>query len=275
METARKNKLLKLAVEMRKDILRMTLKAGANGAHAGGALSAVEILAVLYGAILDQATSNRDLRDRFIMSKGHCVMAQYAAMARAGLLDPLELEKFEDEDSWLCSHATQDVCHGIEFSTGSLGQGLSLGIGMAMGLLRKGNQKSRVFVLLGDGECNEGQIWEAAASAAHFGLANIVAIIDANGMQLDGETCGILDMGDLAAKWSAFGWDAATVNGHDPEALYAALIAPRTRPLACIAMTLKGKGISFMENSPAWHHGRLGRKQFEQAMAELEGQIYA
>lgn len=271
MDKDQKASLVNMALQMRKDILRMALKAGSNGAHIGGALSSVEILAVLYGAILRQTKSDWEARDRFIMSKGHCVMAQYAAMAQAGLADAVEIDNFEEADSWLCSHATQNVDRGIEFSTGSLGQGLSLGLGMAMGLRRKGNLQSRIFVLLGDGECNEGQVWEAAACAAHFGISNIAAVIDANRMQLDGVARDVLDMGDLAAKWSAFGWEAVSVDGHDPEALHDALQKRTDRPLACIAATIKGKGISFMENSAAWHHGRLGRKQFEQALSELEG----
>lgn len=270
MDDEQKDALTNMALEMRKDIIRMTLKAGANGAHTGGALSAVEILATLYGAVLKRGDANPDLRDRFIMSKGHCVMAQYAALAQSGVISIAELDKFEDPGSWLCSHATQDMAHGIEFSTGSLGQGLSLGIGVALGLRRKGNLQSRIFVLLGDGECNEGQVWEAAASAAHFGLSNLIAIIDANGMQLDGVAREVLDMGDLSAKWSAFGWETVSVDGHDTAALYDALSRTPRRPLVCIANTVKGKGISFMENVPGWHHGRLTRKQFEQAMAELE-----
>lgn len=271
MKEARAAAYQKMAQEMRKDMLRMGLKAGASGAHFGGSLSATEILAVLYSDILRLDTEHWENRDRFILSKGHCVMAQYAAMHQAGLITDEELNSFEDSDSWLFSHSTMNVTRGMEFSTGSLGQGLSLGVGTALALRRKGLSEPRTFVLMGDGECDEGQVWEAAMSAAHYKLNNLVAIIDANGMQVDGHTHEVLGQGDLTSKWSSFGWKAREVDGHDPEALRQVLTEHQDCPLAVIARTIKGKGISFMEHAVAWHHGRLGRKQFDLAMSELEG----
>lgn len=259
-----------MAREMRKDMLRMALKAGASGAHLGGSLSSTEILAVLYRDILRLDSSRWEERDRFILSKGHCVMAQYAAMHQAGLLSAEDLAKFEEPDSWLCSHATMNIEQGMEFSTGSLGQGLSLGVGTALALQQKHLSEARIFVLMGDGECDEGQVWEAAMAAAHYRLDRLRVIIDVNGMQLDGKTCEVLHQGDLVAKWAAFGWDACAVDGHDEEALRQTLKKESECPRAIIARTVKGKGISFMENAVAWHHGRLGRKQFDLALSELE-----
>ncbi|MDE5832731.1 MAG: transketolase [Desulfovibrio sp.] len=267
-EEARKCK--NIASGMRADLLRMALKAGSGGAHIGGALSATDIIAALYGAILDYDREDWNLRDRFIFSKGHCVMAQYAAMKETGRASEEELASFEDADSWLCSHATMNREKGIEFSAGSLGQGLSLGVGVALALRKKGNTTSRIIVLTGDGECQEGQIWEAAMSGAQFNLHRLVVIVDANGMQVDGRCDDIMCHRDLRAKWEAFGWKAVEIDGHNIGAVIEELRAPTDRPLAIVARTVKGKGVSFMENSVAWHHGRLGKKQFEQAMAELE-----
>ena len=262
------------ALQMRRDIVRMGLKAGPSGAHLGGALSAVEILATLYLGVLriPKRDCSFEARDRFILSKGHCVMAQYAAMRQAGILAEADLETFENGDSDLCSHATMKVPLGIEFSTGSLGQGLSMGLGTALALRHSNNDDSRVIVLLGDGECDEGQVWEAAMCAAHYNLANMIAIVDMNGMQLDGTTENILQLGNLAEKWRAFGWTTQELDGHNISALLRAFEEKPDKPLAIIAHTVKGRGISFMEHATAWHHGRLGKKQYEQALAELEGQ---
>lgn len=263
------------ALDMRKDVLRMALKAGSAGAHLGGALSMIEIMAVLYLHILRLKPSEPmwDGRDRFILSKGHCVMAQYAALKQVGILSGDDLNTFEEPDSPLISHATMCPEKGIELSTGSLGQGLSMGIGMALALRLSQYHDARVFVLLGDGECNEGSVWEAAMAAPHLGLYNIIAIVDENKMQLDGNTCDIMPLRDLKEKWISFGWNVREVDGHDVGALTEALSQTTSQPLAVIAKTIKGKGVSFMENSPQWHHGRLGQKQFDQAMAELGGAI--
>jgi len=267
------------ARQIRKYTLQMTLAAGPLGAHAGGALSMVEILSVLYLDVLRYDVKNplSEQRDRFILSKGHGAPSFYAALCLAGFLDEKELATFKANETRLHGHPAMDPSRGIEFSSGSLGQGLSLGVGTALALKIRGNDVSRVFVLLGDGECDEGSVWEAAMSAAHFGLRNLVAIVDRNGMQYDGCTGPVMDTGDLATKWRSFGWVVRDVDGHDVSALHDALASspagPGTSagaPLAIIAHTIRGKGVSFMENARVWHHSRLTQAMFDQAMAEQD-----
>ena len=260
--------------EMRKDILKMALAAKREGGHLGGSLSAVEILAALYGGAMrfDPKSPADETRDRFIFSKGHGVMAQYAAYRQIGLLTEEQILTYKQSGSVVTAHPSLNPDLGVEFSSGSLGQGLSQGVGVALALKRKGNFESRVFVLLGDGECDEGSVWEAAMAAASYRLDNLVAIVDKNGLQYDGDTEKVLDLGNLAAKWSAFGWDAVDVDGHDVSRLQEGLSRKGEKPLAVIAHTVKGKGVSFMEDVPAWHHGVVTQKIYDQAMAELEAQ---
>lgn len=264
------SELREAADRMRRDALTMSLAAGSTGAHLGGGLSMIEIMAVLYMGVMRYDVSNPlwEERDRFILSKGHGVLAYYTALNRAGFVSDLELATFKSNVTFLYGHPSMNLSKGIEFSSGSLGLGLSLGVGTALALNRKGNITSRVFVLMGDGECNEGSVWEAAASAAHFKLDNLIAIVDKNGLQYDGNTCSVLSMDCLSAKWLSFGWSVLDVDGHDVSALYEALSTRSSRPLAVIANTVKGKGVSFMENNPAWHHARLTQSQFEQAITE-------
>lgn len=260
------------SLAMRKNILRMTYRSGSVGAHIGGSLSMVEIMAVLYLAILRYDLSDRmnAKRDRFILSKGHGAMALYAALNQAGVLTDQELEDFKGDETVLGGHPSMNREKLIEFSSGSLGQGLSLGVGVCLGLEKAKNHIPNVYVLLGDGECNEGSIWEAAMAASHYGLGRLVAIIDQNGLQYDGVTAEVMDMGSMENKWKSFGWDVVTVDGHSIEALYDAFQTKHERPMAIIANTVKGKGISFMENNVLWHNNRLSDKQYEQALAELE-----
>ena len=258
--------------EMRRDILRMALAAKREGGHLGGSLSAVEILAALYGGgmVFDPGNPSDEFRDRFIFSKGHGVMAQYAALRQLGILSQDDIKTYKQAGSALTAHPSVNPALGMDFASGSLGQGLSQGVGVAVALRRKGNAESRVFVLLGDGECDEGSVWEAAMAAASWQLSNLVAIVDRNGLQYDGDTEKVVALCDLAAKWTAFGWEAVEVDGHDVFQLQAAFAVRSGRPRAVIARTTKGKGISFMENASAWHHGVLTQRQFDQAMAELE-----
>lgn len=261
--------------EMRIDLLKMGLAAKAAGAHLGGSLSLVEVMAALYGKAMrfDPANPQAENRDRLIFSKGHGVMAQYVALKQVGLLTEDELLAYKATGSIVSAHPSVHQARlGIDFASGSLGQGLSQGVGVALALLRKPNESSRVFVILGDGECDEGSVWEAAAAAAHYRLTNLIAIVDQNQLQYDGPTETVLDLSDLAAKWRAFGWEAVSVDGHDIDAVAAACDTPRDRPLAVVAQTVKGKGVSFMENVPAWHHGVVTQKIYDQAMAELEAQ---
>lgn len=261
------------ALQMRKDSLRMSLAAGAAGAHYGGGLSMIEIMDVLYLAImkLDRDNPSAETRDRFILSKGHGTLALYAALKQVGFVTDDDLDTFKTNNTFLYGHPSMNIPKGIEFSSGSLGQGLSLGVGSCLALQRKGNKTSRVFVLLGDGECNEGSVWEAAASATHYNLGQLIAIIDKNNLQYDGETNKVLSMDKLEEKWRSFGWSTLVIDGHSVEQLYGAFTMEHDKPLAIIANTVKGKGISFMENNPLWHHSKLSQKQYEDAMKELEG----
>ncbi len=260
--------------EMRKDILRMGLGAKSLGGHFGGSLSAVEILAAFYGGVMtfDPENPTDEKRDRLIFSKGHGVMAQYAALKQIGLLTEEQLLTYKKTDSVISAHPSMNPALGIEFSSGSLGQGLSQGIGVALALRRKKNKSSRVFVILGDGECDEGSIWEAAMAAANYKLGNLVAVVDKNGLQYDGDTERVLALDDLAAKWRAFGWETVSVDGHDVSALAAAFGTKSDKPLVVIANTVKGKGVSFMENAAQWHHSILTQKLYDQAMEELKVQ---
>jgi transketolase len=260
--------------ELRIDLIKMGYAAGASGAHMGGSLSLVEVMAALYFEVMQfSAQAPMDpLRDRLIFSKGHGVMAQYAALKQVGLISEEMLLSFKSPSSVLYAHPSMHPELGIEFSSGSLGQGLSLGVGVGLALRLQKNSTSRIFVILGDGECNEGSIWEAAASAAHFKLNNMIAIIDKNDLQYDGKTMDILSMEQMSQKWQSFGWETLEVDGHDVQQLIQALRHPSDKPLAIIAQTIKGRGVSFMENNPQWHNGILTQRLYTQAMAEQGGQ---
>ncbi len=223
--TRRMEKYRAAAAQMRIDVIRMTKAVGKTGAHIGGSLSLIEIMAALYMDVLrfDIKNPRWEGRDRLILSKGHGVMAQYAAMKQTGLLRDNELMSFKQEGTRLYAHPSQCMDIGIEFSSGSLGQGLSLGVGTALALRRKNNADSNVYVVLGDGECDEGSVWEAAASASHYGLDHLIVIVDRNRLQYDGLTCDVLCMDDLSQKWKAFGFEPRTVDGHSIPALCEAL----------------------------------------------------
>ena len=244
-----------LAWLIRRHGIEMTHLSG--GSHIGAVLSVADILGVLYAGILhyDPQNPNWDGRDRLIMSKGHAGAAVYAALAESGFFDPAELKTHYANGSRLSGHVSHHL-PGVDFSTGSLGHGLSAAAGMALAAKQDGKHH-RVFAVLGDGECDEGAVWEAALFANHYRLENLVAVIDHNHMQsLD--TCeNTLDLEDFGAKWRAFGWHVVTVDGHDHPALQAALADTRNpghKPTAVIANTVKGKGVSFMENDILWHY---------------------
>lgn len=259
------------AREMRSDLLNMALAAKNQGAHLGGSLSLVEIMAALYGDVMNFNAQNitSENRDRLILSKGHGVMAQYAALKQLGVFSAESLLTYKADGAAAAAHPCLNPKSGIEFSSGSLGQGLSLGVGTALALKRKDNTSARVFVILGDGECDEGSVWEAAMSAAHFRLDNLIAIIDRNRLQYDGDTETVLPLENFTDKWRAFGWDTEECNGHDVKEITTALSEKHSKPFALIANTVKGKGVSFMENAAQWHNGILTQKLFEQAMAEV------
>ena len=263
------------AYRIRRHIIDMTYATGKTGAHLGGSLSIVELLAGLYaGNIRFKPEEPRwEGRDRVILSKGHAAMALYPAMVEAGIIDEAELATFKQDGSKLGGHPSLNGLPGIEFASGSLGQGLSLGVGVCLGLKRKNNTNSRVFVFLGDGECDEGSVWEAAASAAHYGLSQLIAVVDMNAIQYDGYTTEVLNMSPFEKKWQDFGWDTLVIDGHSIEAVLDAYAHRGKKPLVVLAHTVKGKGISFMENNWKFHNAALSNEQYEQAVKELEAVI--
>lgn len=273
-ESAPLDMLTSLANKMRLKSLEMAYKAGSNGAHLGPALSCTEILACIYGAFMDDGARNSHdgRKNMFIPSKAHCVLSFYTALAYTGHFPEIDLDHFEVDGSELPGHPVMNVEKGIEFSGGSLGMGPAQGIGVALAYRRKGCD-GNIFVLLGDGECDEGSIWEAAISASHFKLDNIIFIIDNNKLQYDGATDQIMALYSLPDKFSSFGFEVFTVNGHQMGDLFAVFKKATEnrdgRPKVIVADTVKGKGVSFMENKREWHHSRLSKEQFDQAVAEL------
>ena len=263
------------AARARANCIRLGHHAGPQGAHFGPALSIVEIVAALYGVVLDISPSRTydPDRDRFILSKGHGSLALYTVLYEYGFI-PLEVvEQCETGGSPLPGQPKRLNEYGIEFSSGTLGMGLSFGVGLALSA-RLQQRPRRMYVVMGDGETNEGSVWEAAMTAAHYELDRLTAIVDVNDMQSDGKTQDILSM-DHAAKWSAFGWHVEIVqDGHDIDGLVSALTADSFgRPRVVLAQTVKGKGVSFMENNLDWHHGRLSDAQSEQAIVEISDGI--
>ena len=265
------HKIRELAASMRRKILDISHRCNMS-AHLGGGLSIVEITATLYGAVMrfDPKRPDWHERDRFILSKGHGVLGYFTALHAVGLIPDEVLDTFQTNESPLIAHPVMNLDLGIESSNGSLGQGLSMAVGMALGARKRG-RANRVYVLLGDGECNEGSVWEAAMSAAHYQLDNLVAIVDRNRFQSDGDGGSVMNSDDMQSKWASFGWDAERVDGHDVERLYAALTrAHRNQaPKVLVAETVKGKGVAFMENNNEWHHNRLTKTHYERALLEL------
>jgi len=263
------------SLEYRKKVLHYIKLA--NAGHTGGSLSCLDILNVLYNRILNLSCErfNDPNRDRYIQSKGHSVEALYVVLADKGFFPETNLETLCQYNSHYVGHPTRKV-HGVEQNTGGLGHGLPISSGIA--LAGKIDQKSyRVFTLLGDGELAEGSNWEAAMFAAHNNLDNLTAIIDYNGLQITGRTCEVCANDSVMEKFQAFGWSCISVNGHDLEALSRVLSQPNKsgRPTVIVAHTIKGKGISFMENNFQWHHKVPTSDDFETAMAELDEQVSA
>jgi transketolase len=257
-----------IAQRIREAVLEQSKRAHVG--HIGSSLSIAEILAVVFGGRLAGAASDDPDRDRFILSKGHAALALYAALNATGRLSDEELNTFCADGSLLSSHP-EHLMAGIDFSTGSLGQGLSMGAGAALAarLQRSGR---RVIVLISDAECNEGSVWEAVMFAAHHGLSNLIAIVDVNGQQALGYTRDVMDLSPLAARWQAAGWDVTEVDGHDVDALGASLDAPDTTdgpPHVVLAHTTFGRGVSFMENKIEWHYWPMSDEQYEQARREV------
>lgn len=259
------------AVRIRRMVVQMLAHAGSG--HPGGSLSAADIIAALYFHHLrvDPKAPGWEERDRFILSKGHAAPALYAALAGRGFFPEEKLWTLRQVNSDLQGHPDANKTPGVDVSTGSLGQGLSVGIGMALGA-RLQHRRFSVYVMIGDGECDEGQVWEAAAAAVHYRLGSLVAMLDENHLQLDGPCDEIMYKGDLAAKWRAFGWHVIPINGHDMRQILDALHQAddyHAGPAIIIADTVKGKGVSFMESRAEWHGRPITQDESAIAMAEL------
>ncbi len=257
---------------VRKHILDMALHAGASSSHFGGALSIVEIISTLFSYQMNLNEKNRysETRDRFILSKGHACLAYYAALCEIGFLKKEELKTFEKNDSNLLGHPVANKELGIEFSNGSLGMGLSLGIGLCISSKKK-SSNFKVYVILGDGECNEGSVWEAMMAASHFKLDNLYTFIDKNNFQQTGSNNEIMSLDNLKAKLISFGWNTIEIDGHNINEISNALnLNDKNKPTAIIANTIKGKGFSFSENNNSWHHAVLTKSTYEKALTELE-----
>jgi transketolase len=251
---------------IRKIILQQSKRAHVG--HIGCSLSIADIIGVLYKDVIRVPDASDPDRDRFVLSKGHAALALYAALALKGLIPAEQLDTFCADNSLLGVHP-EYVLPGVDFSTGSLGQGLSMGAGAAMAARLQGSSR-QVYVVLSDGECNEGSVWEGVMFAAHHRLANLTAIIDLNGQQAFGYTKDVMDLNDMTGRWRAFGWDAVEVDGHDTEALRSAILDNRVdAPRAVIARTVFGKGVSFMERQIKWHYMPLTDAEYEQALAEV------
>ena len=259
--------LKRIAYMLRLDVLETDYAAKAG--HIGGAMSCLEILTCLYYEVMDveKIRAHDDDRDRFIMSKGHSADALYNVLCDRGFFSKEELRTYAQFGTKLAEHPTKKV-PGIEIATGALGHGFSAGAGMAIGL--KGKNKAHIYVLMGDGEQSEGAVWEAAMAASKYQLDNLTAIVDRNRLQITGSTEEVMPLDNLADKYSAFGFNVVTCDGHEPKALCAALrTSKKDKPTMVIAETTKGKGISLMENKAEWHHGVLTEENYIEAKEEI------
>jgi transketolase len=265
-----------ISADVRKDIIKMLGLAGTG--HPGGSLSSVELLVSLYFKHMkfNSKDANDQNRDYFILSKGHVCPVLYAVLARLGCFNPDELCTLRKAGSRLQGHPAKDKeLPGIEISTGSLGYGLSIGAGIAAGM-KQSKKNNRVYVLMGDGEQQEGSIWEAAMSAAHFKFDNLCAVVDNNGLQIDGSTKDVMNVDPLADKYRAFGWNVIEIDGHNLEAVdkaYSQFKMEKGRPTAIIAKTVKGKGISYMENLVEWHGKIPSKELLEKALTEIDASL--
>ncbi len=274
MENAEYDALKAAADWIRRKAVDMAYLAGSHGAHLGGSLSSVEIYAVLYGKALRFRKEEPDWpeRDRFIAGKEHGRLSEYAAMAWAGILEETILDTYLEDGGKLTGHP-RDLSLGLEYSSCSLGMALPVAAGMALAAKRMG-KGHHVYTLMGDGELQEGSMWEAFLCAGHYRLDNLCAVIDRNRLSSDGETEKLMALGDIGAKLEAFGWRCVHADGHDVRSLALAFERFREekgRPVAIVADTVKGKGLSFAENDPRWHNGVLTQELYERALRELAG----
>lgn len=272
MDSSKLKNLAKIATNVRKNAL--TAVFCANSGHPGGSLSIADILTVLYFEVMniDPKNPKWEDRDRFVLSKGHCSPALYGVLSERGFFPKDEIKNFRCVTSYLQGHPDMKGVPGVDMSTGSLGQGFSAACGMAISA--KINKKNyRVYTALGDGELQEGQIWEAAMFAAHYKLDNLTAFVDFNGLQIDGEITKVMNPLPIEDKFKAFGWNVISINGHNYEEIYNAIMAAKNtkdKPTVIVAKTIKGKGVSFMENNASWHGVAPKPEQYEQAIKELD-----
>jgi transketolase len=256
---------------LRLRILELAHNCGKSGSHLGGSLSLVEILALFYDSILQKPINDVEQRDRLILSKGHGALALYAVLEENKIISKDEADSFETNGTSFFAHAKRDINKGIEFSGGSLGLGLSYAIGVALGCRQKG-YNNRIYVIVGDGECDEGIVWESLMCASNYKLNNVTVVVDHNGLQSDGSVESVMNSFSLKEKFSAFGFDSFEVNGHSFSELNRAFkYRNADKPIAVIANTVKGKGVSFIEGNKDWHHHTLSDGQYEKAVAELKG----
>ncbi len=277
MEENVKKQLMRTAVQIRKGVI--TAVASASSGHPGGSLSITDIMTYLYFVEMkiDPKNPKDPDRDRFVMSKGHCSPALYSTLANRGFFPVEDLTGFRQAGSYLEGHPNMDKVPGVDMSTGSLGQGISAAVGMA--IAGKLDKKSyRVFAALGDGELEEGQVWEAAMAAAHYKLDNLTAFVDYNGLQIDGKITDVMNPEPIADKFRAFGWEVISINAHDFDEIEKAVAhakATKGKPTMIVAHSVKGKGVSYMENQAGWHGTAPKKEQADQALAELDAALAA
>jgi len=270
-------RLERLAMRLRRDVLEM-IGIGKTG-HLGGSFSLAEVAAVLYFKKMrfDPRDFKNPDRDRLVLSKGHAVLIQYAALVELGVIPRAEMAKLKTLGGILQGHPDMQQTPGIEAVTGSLGQGLSIGLGLALAM-RLDRRHNRIYVVMGDGELAEGQLWEAAMAAAAYKVDNLTAIVDRNRIQATGPTAEVLDIPDIERKWEAMGWKVFAADGHDVSSILAGLEraeSVKNQPAVLVAETVKGKGISFAENTAAFHNGALSREQYERGLAEIDRKLAA
>lgn len=272
MDKETKQSLVETARKIRIDIIEMLCLAGSG--HSGGSLSMADVFAYLYFSKkfkLGPDSSKAPDRDRVVLSKGHACPVLYAALAEKGYFEKSHLLTLRKYGSILQGHPDMNKTPGVEITTGSLGQGISCAVGMALGA-KMDMHNSHIFTILGDGECDEGQVWEAAMAAAHYKLDNLIAIIDRNGLQIDGFTKDIMNSEPMADKWTSFGWEVMEINGHDFEQIDNAVnraLNTKAKPVCIIANTVKGKGVSFMEDKCEWHGKTPNPEEKEKAVCEM------
>lgn len=275
MDNKRAIELKIIANRIRKDALTAVYTAASG--HPGGSLSIADILTVLYFEVMNIDPKNPSMpeRDRFVLSKGHCSPALYGTLAERGFFPVRDIPTFRKIGSYLQGHPDMKGVPGVDMSTGSLGQGICTANGMALAA-KIDNKDYRVYTILGDGELEEGQVWEAAMYAAHYKLDNLTAFVDFNGLQIDGDVKEVMSPLPIDKKFEAFGWNVITVDAHDIIKLYEAVEEAKTvkgKPTLVLMMSTKGKGVSFMENNPAWHGSAPNEEQYNQGIKELDAQI--